>query len=380
MKSCLNIADLRAAARRRAHRMVFDYIDGGADDEWTLHNNSHAFNRYQLVHKVLAGVDAPDTRITLLGEQLPLPFFSSPTAGNRLFHTQGERAVASVANEFAVPYCLSTLSSVPMEEIARIKQGHKWFQLYVWKDRALVQEMLDRAWEAGFTVLILTADFAVTGNRERDPRNGFVIPPKLGLRQIRDALLSPAWTWDYLFSPPISYANISETTAAMSLVEFIDSQMHAGFNWKDAEWLLGQWRGASAIKGVLRPDDARIAADLGFKLAFVSNHGGRQLDGCVAPVDALGPILDTVGDRMELVLDGGVRRGTDILRALALGARAVSFGRPYLYGLAAGGRAGVHRAFTILAEELRRDMSLIGVHKLDELDASFIRHLPAIVG
>ncbi|MCG8504656.1 MAG: alpha-hydroxy-acid oxidizing protein [Sphingomonadales bacterium] len=373
LKDCLNIEDLRQAASRRAHKMVFDYIDGGADDERTLVNNSRAFDRYDLAFKVLTGVDHIDPSITLLGERLDVPFLCSPAAGNRLFHTEGERAVAKAAADVGTIYALSTLSSVSLEEIAELTDGPKWFQLYVWKDRALVKEMLDRARAAGYTALVLTVDFPITGNRERDPRNGFTIPPTYGVRQAIDAVRAPFWTRDFLLGPPIRYANLSGDTPAVSLNQFVAEQLHAGFDWKDAEWLLGEWNGNAVIKGVVRPDDARRAVELGFDAISISNHGGRQLDHSPAPIDALPAIADEIGSDAELILDGGVRRGTDILKALALGARAVSFARPYLYGLAAGGYAGASRALQIMADAVRRDMALMGIRSVSEIDASFVR-------
>ncbi len=373
IERCLNIADLRNAARRRAHPMVFHYIDGAAGDEKTLRWNASAFDHYEFLYRVLVGVSNIETRTTLLGTEMKLPFFPSSSAANRLFHTEGERAVASAADKMGIPYCLSTLGSVSIEDVARVKSGTKWFQLYVWRDRQLVKEMLVRAREAGFSALILTVDFPVAGNREREARYGFSVPPRIGLRQVYHACIRPAWTWDYLFSEPIRYANLSGDQAAVSLAQFVDDQMHAGFSWKDAEWLLAEWNGPSFIKGVVHKDDARAAVDMGFNGVIVSNHGGRQLDGSVAPMDVLEEIADHVGNDAELVLDGGVRRGIDILKALALGARAVSFARPYLYGLAGGGERGVLRAFQILAAELRKDMALLGATRISEIGASCIR-------
>lgn len=376
LEKCLNIEDLRAAAKRRAHKMVFDYIDGGSDDEVTLRGNSSAFDQYRLLYKTLVGVDEVDPSVTLLGQKLQVPFFCSPAAGNRLFHTEGERAVAKAAAELGTIYSLSTLSSVSIEEIAKLTNGPKWFQLYVWKDRVLVKEMLDRAREAGYNAMILTVDFAITGNRERDPRNGFTIPPKYGPRQAVEAMKAPFWTLDFLLGESIRYANLSEKTAAVSLNQFVAEQLHAGFNWKDAEWLLGEWNGPSIIKGIVRSDDALQAASTGFNAAMISNHGGRQLDHSAAPIDALEPIVQAVGDQMEIILDGGVRRGTDILKALALGAKAVSFARPYLYGLAAGGERGVRRALNILEAAVRRDMALLGVRTIEDVDHSFLLKRP----
>lgn len=373
LERCLNIADLRIAAQRRAHKMVFDYIDGGSDDEVTLRGNCDAFSQTDLMFHVLRGVDHVDTSTTLLGEKLKVPFFCSPAAGNRLFHDEGEGAVAKAASDVGTIYSLSTLSSISMEEIAKLTTGVKWFQLYVWKDRVLVKEMIDRAKAAGYTALILTVDFPITGNRERDPRNGFTIPPRYGLKQALAALRAPFWTRDFLLGSKIKYANLSADTPAISLNAFVAEQLHAGFNWQDAEWLLGEWNGPSIIKGVVRSDDARRAVELGFNAVSVSNHGGRQLDHSPAPLTALPKILDAIGGDAEIILDGGVRRGTDVLKALAYGANAVSFARPYLYGLAAGGYLGVRRALQIMKDEVERDMALLGVASLDEIDGSMIQ-------
>jgi L-lactate dehydrogenase (cytochrome) len=375
IENAQNIHDLRIVAKRRAYKMVFDYIDGGADDEKTLHHNSAAFDDYTLAYKVLTGVDKIDTSTTLLGTQIDVPFFCSPSAGNRLFHTEGERAVAKAANTVGTIYSLSTLSSVSIEDIAALTDGPKWFQLYVWKDRELVKEMITRAKAAGYKALILTVDLPVHGNRERDPKNGFTIPPTVGPRQIWEALKSPAWIWDYLTNNPIKYANITADLGAISLAEFIGRQLHAGFTWDDAEWLLGEWNGPAVIKGVVRADDARRAANIGFNAITVSNHGGRQLDHSPAPIEMLEEIVQSVGNDAEVILDGGVRRGTDILKALALGAKAVSFARPYLFGLAAGGEQGASKALDILKTSLERDMALLGARTIDEIDRSFIRKI-----
>lgn len=373
LNQCLNIADIRAAARRRAHKIVFDYIDGGADDEVTLRKNGQAFANYDLMYRVLGGVDKIDTTTSILGQRIEVPFILSPSAGNRLFHKDGEIAVARAAARLPAVHVLSTLSSVSMEEVAACGLAQRWFQLYVWKDRGLVKEMLQRARDSHYSALVLTVDFPVTGNREREHRNGFTIPPKITLEQVIQAIRAPAWTWDYLISPSISYANLSEQTPAVSLTDFVAAQMHAGFNWRDAEWLLGEWNGPAVIKGVLRPDDIRRAINLGFDAVQLSNHGGRQLDGAAAPLDVLAEAVQATAGDAEVILDGGIRRGTDMLKALALGANAVSFARPYLYGLAANGENGVSRALEILLQELRRDMALLGVNCIQELDESFVR-------
>ncbi len=352
--------------------MVFDYIDGGADDEMTLRRNSSAFDDYLLHYKVLTGVKEPDLSTTVLGRCIDVPFLLSPAAGHRLFHTDGERGAARAAERAGTIFSLSTLSSVSIEEISRHTDGPKWFQLYVWKDRGLVREMMHRARDSGYEALILTVDFPIAGNRERDPRNGFAIPPKVGLKQAWHALMAPAWLYDYLSKPAIKYANLSQDTAAVSLQAFVAEQFDASFSWKDAEWLLSEWDGPSVIKGVVRSDDARRAVALGFKAVMVSNHGGRQLDRSPAPVNVLEAIVDAVGSNADVILDGGIRRGTDILIALALGAKAVGFARPFLYGLAAGGEAGAIRAVEILTTELRRDMVLLGVQSVGEIERSMV--------
>ncbi|MCP5381115.1 MAG: alpha-hydroxy-acid oxidizing protein [Kordiimonadaceae bacterium] len=373
INKCLNINDFRDAARRRAHKMVFDYIDGGADDEKTLARNIDAFDDYELLYKVLSGVDNPDLSTTLLGQKIDVPFILSPSAGNRLFHDHGERGPALAAKKVGTIYSLATLSSISIEEIGAMTNGPKWFQLYVWKDRGLVKEMLDRAKAAGFTAMILTVDLPIAGNRERDPKNGFTIPPKIGPKQMWQAIKAPMWSLDYLIKPKITYANLSRTTSAITLNNFIQNQMDASFNWQDAEWLLGEWNGPSVLKGVVRTDDAVRAEKTGFNAISISNHGGRQLDTSPAPISRLEPIRDAVSNKTELIVDGGIRRGTDILKALALGANAVSFARPYLYGLAAGGEAGAIRAVELIREALIRDMILLGTPSISAIDKSFIK-------
>jgi L-lactate dehydrogenase (cytochrome) len=356
-----NVEDARRAARRRAHRMVFDYIDGGADDEITLRRNSSDFDKFDLPHRTLTGISNPDTSVTLLGRKHPQPFLLSPAAGNRLFHTQGERAVARAAAKRGLTYSLSTLSSVSIEDIAALTDGPKWFQVYVWKDKALLRDMLARVRAAGFEAIVLTADFPITGNRERDLANGFAIPPRMGARQIFDALRAPAWSLDYLFGPQIRYANLNQRTAATSLNAFVADQLDPSFGWAQAEALLAEWNGPALLKGVVHPDDAVRAAALGFRGLFVSNHGGRQLDGGMTPITAVKAIADRVGGQLDIILDGGVRRGTHVLKALGAGASAVSFARPWLYGLAAAGEAGVDAVLDLMIAGIRRDMILAGI-------------------
>jgi len=303
LKDCLNVADYRRAAKRRAHKMVFDYIDGGSDDEVTRFENINAFNDWRLLHSVLSGVDNPDMSVSVMGQKLDVPFFLSPAAGNRLFHTDGETGPALAADKVGTAYCLSTLSSRSIEEIGALTKGPKWFQLYVWKDRALVKDMLARAKAAGFTALILTVDFPITGNRERDPRNGFTIPPKVGPKQVWHAINAPLWSLDYVTKPAIKYANLDDDTDAVSLNEFVARQLSADFSWDDAQWLLGEWNGPAMIKGVARPDDARLAVKTGFNAISLSNHGGRQLDSALAPVHCLETVRESIGDDADVIAE-----------------------------------------------------------------------------
>ena len=353
--------------------MVFDYIDGAADDEVAIRNNSRGFLDYEIVHKVLTGAERIDLATTLLGHRMEVPFFLAPSAGNRLFHKDGERAVAAAAAKVGTIYSLSTLSTVSIEEIAALTSTPKFFQLYVWKDRGLVREMLARARAAGYGAMMLTVDMPIAGNRERDKHNRFTIPPRITLSQILAALRAPWWTLDHFTSPPITYANYAPRTKATSLARFFEEQLHAGFDWRDAEWLLGEWNAPAILKGVVSPNDAAQATAIGFDAIMISNHGGRQLDASPAPITMLRPIRDRIGNDAELIVDGGIRRCTDIIKAMAMGANAVSFARPYLYGLAAGGQKGVERALDLFVTGLRRDMVLAGARSIEALDESFIR-------
>ena len=353
-------------ASRRAHKMVFDYIDGGADDEVTLRENSSAFDKHRFRHRVLRDVSQIDTKASLLGMPMRTPIVCSPTAGNRLFHSQGEIAVAKAAGSAGIVCGLSTLGSTSIEDFAATTDGPKWFQCYVWKDRGLTRAMLERARAAGFDALVLTVDMPIHGHRRRDHRNGFSIPPKIGARQIVEAIKRPRWTMDYLFSPTIRYANLDTETPATSLADFVNAQLDPKFDWDDAKALIADWGGPSVIKGIVHPEDAIKAVAIGARAISVSNHGGRQLDGDIAAIDALPAIVSAIGHQADIILDGGVRSGSDILKAIAQGADAVSVGRAYLYGLAAGGEAGVGIALRILEDELRRAMALCGIRELSQ--------------
>lgn len=348
--------------------MVFDYLDAGADDEISLRRGKDAYTELEMHYKVLAGIKPPlDLSTKIFGQDVKLPFFGCPTAGNRMFHWEGEAAAAKAAEHHGTLYGLSSLATTGITEIGQIHKGPKVFQLYVWKDRELVKEVIAKAKEGGFQALALTVDFTWYGNRERDIRNDFSIPPKYNMKQTMEALRKPAWTWDFLTHEPYTYACINTDVPADSLAAFVNSQLMPEFSWKDAEWLLGEWNGPAAPKGVVRPDDAKRAADMGFSTIWVSNHGARQLETSPATIDVLPSIREAVGPDVEIIMDGGVQRGTDIAKALALGADSVGVGKPYLWGLAAGGTEGVIKAYDILKVELDRAMGLLGTPTVDDL-------------
>lgn len=368
-----NIADLRALARARLPLMVFDYIDGGADDERTLAANESRLRALELSWDALVDVSAIDTSTTILGAPSRLPFLISPTATSRLFHPRaGELAVARAAEAAGIIYACSTLASTSMEDIAAAHRGPRWFQLYVWKDRALVRETLARAKAAGFSAIILTVDVPVAGNRERDHANDFTIPPKVTWRTASQALARPSYLWDLATTPRITPANFANVDIDGGLIAFINAQFDRSVTWEDARWLRENWDGKLAIKGIINAEDARRAAAIGADAIWVSNHGGRQLDTSPATIDALPAIADALGGAREIIFDGGVRRGTDIVKALALGANAVALGRAYLWGLAASGQAGVAKALSILEEELRRAMALTGRTRISAIGADVL--------
>jgi L-lactate dehydrogenase (cytochrome) len=368
-----SVADLRAIARRRLPRGVFDYIDGGAEDERTMVANAAAFAAVTFRPRVLRDVGHVDPSTTLLGRPLPLPLVLAPTGFTRIADPDGELAVARAAARAGLPYTLSSLSTRSIEEVARVSGGPKWFQVYVWRDRGLVKEMIDRAAAAGYEALVITVDTAVLGRRERDVRRGFSLPPKIGLGTLVDGAMHPGWTWRFLRSDPIRFANVGETmgvgdgSTAVTLSEYVNTQFDPGLSWRDVEWMRSVWNGPLIIKGIQTVDDARLAAEAGVEAIALSNHGGRQLDSAPAPVDLVAPVADAVGDRLEIVCDGGVRRGSDIVKAMALGARACMAGRAYLYGLGAAGERGVDHVLGLLDADVRRTMALVGASTVSEL-------------
>ena len=366
-----SVADLRTMARRRLPRGVFDYIDGGAEDERTLAANAAAYARTTFHPRVLRDVGEVDPSTTLLGRPVPFPLVLAPTGFTRIAEPQGELAVARAAAAAGVPYTLSTLGTRSIEEVAAAG-GALWFQVYVWRDRGLVREMIDRAAESGYEALVLTVDTAVLGRRERDIRRGFTLPPKIGPGTLLDGAAHPAWTWAFVGAEPIRFANVTgrhvgDGTTAVSLADYINTQFDPALSWRDVEWLRSVWPGPLVIKGIQTVDDAREAAAAGVEAIALSNHGGRQLDGAPATLDLVAPVADAVGDQVEIICDGGVRRGSDIVKAVALGARACMAGRAYLYGLAVGGERGVAHVLQMLDADVRRTLALIGSRTIGDV-------------
>ncbi|QDZ18347.1 FMN-dependent dehydrogenase [Chloropicon primus] len=371
LAKCCNTWDLRKAAEKRTHQMCFGYLDSGADDEIAIGRSRSQFSEYECHYRVLAG-NSPETldmSTTIFGRDVRLPFFCCPTAGHRMFHNMGEKATAAAAAEKGILFGLSSLATTSVEDIGKIfpKSLPKVFQLYLWKDKGLNRALLQQAREYGYDAVALTADFTWFGKRERDIRNGFSVPPNYSFAQIYGAVKRPAWTWDLLCNDVYTYANIDKDVPAESMAAFINKQLCPDFNWQDAEWLANEWGGELALKGVVRQDDAVKALDHGFTSLWVSNHGGRQLETSVPTIDALPGIRQAVGPDVEIILDGGVMRGTDIAKAIAMGADAVGCGKAYLYGLAAGGKPGVVKAIDILEDELERAMGLLGAASVQEL-------------
>ena len=378
LESVANVSDLRKISKRRLPGGVFDYIDGAAEDELTLHRNSAAFQNVEFKPRVFRDVSSISLKSTLFGEELDFPLVMAPTGFGRIANSQGELAVARAADRAGIPYTLSTLGTRSIEEIAAVSKGRKWFQVYVWRDRELVREMLERAIAADFEAIQITVDTAITGRRERDVKHGFTLPPKIGLGTIVDGALHPSWTWDFITAEPISFANVNgkivgDGSDPITLADYINSQFDPSLSWNDLEWFRSIWKGPIIIKGIQTVEDAKIAAGMWIEGIALSNHGGRQLDGAPAPFELLESVVQSVGGEIEIICDGGVRRGSDIAKALALGANACMIGRAYLYGLGAGGERGVDFVLDHLREGLKRTMMLCGVASLSELKPELLR-------
>jgi len=378
IKHCHNIGEFREMAKSRIPSPLFHYIDGGADDEFTLKRNTSAFEEYDLIPNGLADVADIDLSTTILGQKVSSPLFLAPTGMNRLFHHDGERATSLAAEKFGHYYSLSTLSSVSIEEIGGLVNSPKMLQIYIHKDRGLTYELIERCKKANFSSLCLTIDTIVAGNRERDLRTGMTMPPKFTPSSLLSFAMRPRWVYNYFTHEAFKLANLEGKTdkgskESLSVIDYINSQFDTNLCWEDAQKAIEAWGGPFAIKGVMSVEDANRSVDVGASAIMISNHGGRQLDFSPAPFDLLSDIVDAVGDKIEIICDGGIRRGTHVLKALALGANACSMGRPYLYGLAAGGQAGVEAVLANFEAELKRNMMLMGINKLSQLDGSKIR-------
>jgi len=355
-----DIADLRDIARRHTPRAVFDYVDGAAESETSLRRSREAFGRVEFTPSVLRDVSTVDPSTTILGEPAALPLVFAPTGFTRLMHHAGEPAVARVAERIGIPYALSTMGTTSPEDLAAAAPGgQKWFQLYLWRDRDASRALIERARAAGFTALLLTVDTSVAGARLRDVRNGFSIPPALTAKTLADIALHPGWWFDKLTTEPLTFASLGAWHG--TIAEMIDKMFDPGLDQDDLAWLREIWSGPLLVKGIQTVEDARVVVDLGVDALIISNHGGRQLDRAPVPLEQLPRIVDAVGDRAEVYVDGGIMGGGDVVAAVAMGARACLVGRAYLYGLMAGGESGVQRAADLLRREIVRTMQLLGV-------------------
>ena len=375
---CNNVMDFRRIAKRKLPAPVFHYIDGGADDEWTLRRNTDAFNDYELLPTHLSNVSSIDVSSSLFGKAIDWPVMIAPTGASYLFHREGEPAVARAAGKFNMPYSLSTVGTTSIEDIGVIGEHPKVFQIYVFKDRDFTRRFVRLCKESKYTALCLTVDTPVAGNRERDLVYGSMVSAKPALRSVPGMLMHPGWLYRAIVKKDMELVNITRDLDAaaytdVNIMEFINEQFDRSLTWKDVEWLAAEWGGPLIIKGVQTVEDCRRAADSGATAVMLSNHGGRQLDGSPAPVDTIAAVADALRDRLEIICDGGIRRGSHIVKALALGANACSIGRGYLYPLAAGGQAGVERGLGLLQDELNRTMALLGCDAITKLDSRYVQ-------
>ncbi|QND51236.1 alpha-hydroxy-acid oxidizing protein [Phyllobacterium sp. 628] len=377
LSDCYNFHDFRALAKRRLPGPIFDYIDGGADDEATLRRNSASFEDCDLLPGVLRGVETVDLSVTVMGQRLALPFYLSPTALQRLFHHRGEHAVASVAAKHGTMFGVSSLGTVDLEHVRQQYSGPQVYQFYFHKDRGLNRAMMERAKKAGVEVMMLTVDSITGGNRERDRRTGFSIPFKLNLAGMLQFAIKPMWALNYLtheqFRLPQLEGHVQMEGGAMSISRYFTDMLDPSLDWDDVAEMVKLWSGQFCLKGIMSVADAKRAVDIGCTGIVLSNHGGRQLDGSRAAFDQLAEIVDAVGDKIDVMMDGGVQRGTHILKALSLGAKAVGVGRYYLFPLAAAGEAGVERAVDLLKIEVERGMKLMGCTSIDQLSRENLR-------
>ena len=372
LKDCHNFSDFRKLAQKKLPSPIFHYIDGAADDEITYRRNTESFENCDLVPNVLSGVDKVDMSTTVMGQKLDMPLYCAPTALQRLFHHEGEIAVAKAAEKHGTMFGISSLGTASIEEISKLVNTPKLFQLYVHKDKGLNDALIERCIESNFEAMAVTVDTAVGGNRERDLYTGFTIPMKLKLSSMFSFAFHPMWALNYLTKPKWELSNLKDhikegTTVMTTIGDYFTKMLDNSLSWNDVEKINKKWGGQFAIKGVMSVDDAKKAVDVGATAIMISNHGGRQLDGSRSPFDQLAEIVDAVGDKIDVICEGGIRRGTHVLKALSLGAKACSGGRMYLYALAAGGQKGVEKTLTNLKNEIERDMKLMGVSNVQEL-------------
>ncbi|MDA9597416.1 alpha-hydroxy-acid oxidizing protein [Candidatus Pelagibacter sp.] len=375
LKDCHNFDDFRKLAKKKLPSPIFHYIDGGSDDEVTLRRNTESFGDCDLIPNILASVGTPDLSTTVFGKKIKMPIFLSPAAMQRLYHHEGDMASARAAEKFGTFYSMSSMGNNTIEEISEISKGPKLFQLYVHKDRSISDDLIDRARNSKFDAMCLTVDTLVAGNREKDHRTGFTTPPKLTFQSLMSFAMRPGWVFNYLTHKKFELSNVKKktdkgTNIAKSVIDYINEQYDPAMGWKDAEYCVKKWNGPFALKGVMSVEDAKRAIDIGCTAIMISNHGGRQLDGSRSPFDQVKAISDAVGDKLEIILDGGVRRGTHVLKALAAGATACSFGKMFLFSLSAGGQRGVEHLLQSMHDEIYRNMVLMGCKNLQELDSS----------
>ena len=374
---CHNFHDFRRLARHKLPGPIFNYIDGAADDEVTYRRNTASFERCDLVPNVLRGVENIDLSVTVMRQKLALPVYCSPTALQRLFHHQGERAVAAASDKYATMFGVSSLGTVSLEEVRKLSSAPQVYQFYFHKDRGLNRAMMERAKTAGVEVMMLTVDSITGGNRERDKRTGFSIPFKLTLAGMLQFAMKPAWGLNYLTHESFKLPQLDEHVdiggGTMSISKYFSEMLDPSMNWDDVAQMVEQWSGQFCLKGIMSVADAKRAADIGCTGIVLSNHGGRQLDGSRAGFDQLAEIVDAVGDKIDVIMDGGIQRGTHVLKALSLGAKAVGVGRFYLYPLAAAGQAGVERALGLMRAEIERGMKLMGCSSIDQLSRENLR-------
>jgi len=376
LRDCHNFHDFRELARRRLPGPIFDYIDGGADDEVTLRQNTASFERCDLVPNILRGVESLDLSVTVMGQKLAMPVYCSPTALQRLFHRDGERAVAAAAARFGTMFGVSSLGTVSLEELRKAYDTPQVYQFYFHKDRALNHAMMKRAKEAGINVMMLTVDSITGGNRERDLRTGFSIPFRLTFGGMLQFAIKPMWAINYLTHERFKLPQLDEhvdMSGAMSIGRYFTEMLDPSMNWNDVAEMVHVWNGQFCLKGIMSVADAKHAVDIGCTGIILSNHGGRQLDGSRSAFDQLSEIVDAVGDQIDVMMDGGVQRGTHVLKALSLGAKAVGVGRFYLFPLAVAGQTGVERALSLMRAEIERDMKLMGCASIRQLSRANLR-------